>query len=190
VYFTSNRDGNFDLYSVAATGNGLTRLTKTAAPIQNRGPAISPDGQTVAFYRAGAAWGGNGLFLLKLKSGVVVHVAADWKGQTYFDPAWSPDGTHLAFSSNQMGSNDIWTIAVIGSTTTQSPLRLTSSKYSDVHPAYSPDGRQIAFVSDRTGATEIYTMPATGNAVALPKQLTFDKAFKADPSWHLVTIGP
>jgi TolB protein len=134
---------------------------------------------------------GNGIFLLSLTTGRVTHVIADWSGATYFDPAWSPSGTQIAFASNRAGSNDIWTLAVLRSPAMPVPVRVTYGKYSEVHPAYSPDGRTLAFVSDRTGYTEIYTTPAQGNAVARPvTQLTFDKAFKADPSWHLVTIGP
>jgi Tol biopolymer transport system component len=191
VFFTSNRDGNFDLYSVSVKGTATRQLTKTSAPVQNLGPAVSPDGRTVVFSRTGAPRGGNGIFLLSLITGRLTHVIADWAGATYFDPAWSPSGSQIAYASNLMGSNDIWTVSVLNTTAHPTPMRMTYGKYSDVHPAFSPDGRTLAFVSNRTGYTEIYTTPAQGNAGTRPvTQLTFDKAFKADPSWHLVTIGP
>jgi Tol biopolymer transport system component len=191
VYFTSNRDGNFELYSVSIKGTNVRQLTKTSAPVQNLGPAVSPDGKTIVFNRTGAPWGGNGIFLLSLTTGRVTHVVADWNGATYFDPTWSPSGAQIAYTSNLMGSNDIWALDVLSTTAMPAPMRLTVSKYSDVHPAYAPDGRTLAFVSDRTGYTEIYTISLHSNAVVpAVTQLTFDKAFKADPSWHLVTIGP
>jgi TolB protein len=191
VYFTSNRDGNFDLFSVSIKGTGVRQLTQTSAPVQNLGPAVSPDGKTIVFYRTGAPRGGNGIFLLNSTTGRLTHVAADRSGATYVDPTWSPSGTQIAFASNLMGSNDIWTLNVLNSTATPAPVRVTFSKSSDVHPAYAPDGRTLAFVSDRTGYTEIYTIPLRNSAVVPGvTQLTFDKAFKADPSWHVVTIGP
>ena len=191
VYFTSNRDGNFDLFSVSSKGTAVRQLTKTSAPVQNLGPAVAPDGKTIAFYRTGAPLGGNGIFLLSMTTGRLTHVTADWNGATYFDPTWSPSGAQIAYASNLMGSNDIWTLDVLSTSTTRAPVRITLSKYSDVHPAYAPDGRTLAFVSNRTGYTEIYTTPLLGSTVVHPvTQLTFDKAFKADPSWHLVTIGP
>lgn len=190
VYFTSNRDGNYDLYSVSSRGTGLRQLTRTAAPVQNRGPAVSPDGKTIVFYRTGAPSGGNGIFLLNATTGVLTHVVADSNGATYFDPTWSPTGTQIAYASNVMGSDDIWTVN-LGAGAMQIPVRVTDSKSSDVHPAYSPDGRTLAFVSDRSGYTEIYTTPLQSTAVPRPvTQLTFDGAFKANPSWHVVTIGP
>lgn len=190
VYFTSNRDGNFDLYSVSIKGTDVRQLTKTAAPVENRGPAVSPDGKTLMFYRTGALGGGNGIFLLGLATGRLTYVVGGWHGTTYFDPTWAPSGRQIAYASNLMGSNDIWAVNVLG-TTPPNPVRMTTSKYSDTHPAYSPDGRTLAFVSDRTGYTEIYTTPVNATTVVPPvTQLTFDKALKGDPSWHLVTIGP
>src|SRR6267378_1774821 len=48
VVFTSYRDGNGELYSVAATGGGAERrlTTTTANEIQ---PALSPDGRQIAY---------------------------------------------------------------------------------------------------------------------------------------------
>ena len=42
IVFSSNRDGNFDLYGVKLNGQGLFRITKTEAPVQNLEPQVSP----------------------------------------------------------------------------------------------------------------------------------------------------
>jgi Tol biopolymer transport system component len=183
VFFTSNRSGHFELYSIGANGKGLTRLTKTESTVQNLAPAVSPDGKAVVYYRTGnGPLGMTGLYLLKVGSGTSVNLTWTFQGHSDFDPAWSPDGRRIAFTSDRMGSNDIWMVNTDGTNL----VRLTSSKFSEAHPAFSPDGRQLAFVSDRTGATEIFTLDLAGSSL-IPQvtQLTFDGAFKADPTWRL-----
>ena len=63
-------------------------------------------------------------------------------------PAWSPDGTMIAFSSFRSGkeridSQEIYTANLDGSAL----ARLTNNSVSDSHPAWSPDGTKIAFSS-------------------------------------------
>jgi TolB protein len=45
--FTSNRDGNNEIYAIAVDGTGLTRLTES--PESDVDPAWSPDGTRLAF---------------------------------------------------------------------------------------------------------------------------------------------
>jgi hypothetical protein len=47
IAFTSNRDGNAEIYVMYADGSGLTNLTRN--PASDAGPAWSPDGDTIAF---------------------------------------------------------------------------------------------------------------------------------------------
>lgn len=80
-------------------------------------------------------------------------------------PAWSPDGTRLAFYSGRSGNDDIWAINVDGSGEAQ----LTDDLASDRRPAWSPDGTKIVFDSDRGGSHDIWIMNADGSD---QKQLT------------------
>ena len=79
------------------------------------------------------------------------------------DPAWSPDGAHLVFSSSRSGNRTLWIAR--GDMTQSAPL--TSGDALDDHPVYSPDGRQIAFVSDRGGRRGIWVISAEGGAPRL-----------------------
>ena len=92
------------------------------------------------------------------------------------DPAWSPDGSRIAFAAERDGNLEIYTMNANG----ESPVRLTNSPAADNRPAWSPDGARIAFVTARDGNGEIYVMNADG---ASPVRLTNNIARDADPTW-------
>ena len=74
-----------------------------------------------------------------------------------YQPAWSPDGTKIAFGSNRDGNGEIYVMDVNGANV----VRLTTHSAEDGQPAWSPDGSKIAFVTARDGNAEIYLMNAT-----------------------------
>jgi Tol biopolymer transport system component len=80
-------------------------------------------------------------------------------------PAWSPDGTRIAFTSEEhIGGSYIFTMDASGSGITQITFDLDSS------PSWSPDGRQIVFHTDRSSsgaqdAPDIYVMNADGSGL-------------------------
>ena len=92
------------------------------------------------------------------------------------EPAWSPDGSKVAFATNRDGNFEISVINADG----QNPVRLTSSSAADRAPAWSPDGTKIAFTSFRDGNGEIYVMGADGSN---PVRLTNHPGFDTDPVW-------
>jgi dipeptidyl aminopeptidase/acylaminoacyl peptidase len=69
-------------------------------------------------------------------------------------PAWSPDGRRVAFTSNRTtnpdgnDNTDIWVVAADNTDKGQTLLRLTTNPGSDRSPAWSPDGKSIAYVTD------------------------------------------
>src|ERR1044072_1758660 len=60
---------------------------------------------------------------------------------------WSPDGNHIAFSSNRDGKSEIYVMNADGSNV----QRLTNNLSEDVGPKWSPDGGKILFGSGREG---------------------------------------
>lgn len=92
-------------------------------------------------------------------------------------PAWSPDGTKIAFWSNRDGNDEIYVMNQDGSGVT----RRTNDPSVDFRPRWSPDGTQIVFVSLRDGNFEIYVMNAGGSSP--PQRVTNHPATDADPTW-------
>ena len=101
---------------------------------------------------------------------LTTHAASDG------EPAWSPDGSRIAFFSDRDGNGEIYIMSADGS----SQGRLTNNAAYDGRPAWSPDGTRIAFVSDRDGNAEIYVMNVDGSS---PLRVTDHPASDGDPSW-------
>src|SRR5262249_47694690 len=74
------------------------------------------------------------------------------------EPAWSHDGTRVAFSSdrgNPLGSDyNIWVLDVASGELRQ----LTSDPADDDMPSWSPDDREIAFASTRDGGRSVWAV--------------------------------
>ena len=68
--------------------------------------------------------------------------------------------------------------------------RVTTLASNESHPTFSPYGDQLAFISDQTGATEIYSFGCPCRTALSRRrsekihQLTFDGAYKSNPTWH------
>jgi TolB protein len=76
-------------------------------------------------------------------------------------PAFSPDGTLVAFEGYAAGVtavSDVYVVPAAGG----APVKLTSGTGYNAGPAWSPDGSQIYFVSNRTGRYDVWKVPAAG----------------------------
>jgi Tol biopolymer transport system component/DNA-binding winged helix-turn-helix (wHTH) protein len=92
-------------------------------------------------------------------------------------PAYSSDGTRVAFESGRSGSEEIWISNADGLQT----VELTSfGKAWAGSPAWSPDGKQIAFDSNAAGNWDVYVIPSNGGK---PVRLTTNSAPEIRPNW-------
>ena len=105
-------------------------------------PVISPDGQQIAFAALGDLW-------VMPFSGAPRKLTDDAAVET--DPAWSPDGKSLAYSSDRSGSMQIWIRDLRAGSDRQltGPVRGEAvpalSIAAPMQAAWSPEGARIAF---------------------------------------------
>jgi hypothetical protein len=117
-----------------------------------RDPSLAPDGRRVAFSHNEASQ--SSLAITETVPGAAVQVV--WRGQPrdqVYQPAWSPDGTRIAFSAWRRGGlRDILIVELASGAITE----VTRDRAIDQAPAWSRDGRYLYFDSDRTGIANIY----------------------------------
>jgi Tol biopolymer transport system component/imidazolonepropionase-like amidohydrolase len=101
-------------------------------------PTLSPDGRAIAFRAL------NDIYLLPI-GGRARPLTGDrfWK----VDPAFSPDGAALAYSSDRGGTLDLW----LRDLASGEDRQLTRFKDAAVSAAWSRDGKRIAFLSQNGG---------------------------------------
>jgi TolB protein len=176
IAFSAFVDGNWDIYALRVSDHPAdhedpsSRLIRlTSHPAEDRYPAFSPDGRTLAFAsRRDGAWN---LYTLT-PEGTISQLTDDpaYDGA----PAWSPDGRRLAFDSMRNGNLDVWLIEVERAAgqvaAIQAPINLTSESTSgECDPVWSPDSTQIAFTSWRYEDKDLFALDLETSQV---RQLT------------------
>jgi Tol biopolymer transport system component len=98
------------------------------------------------------------------------------------EPAWSPDGKRIAFSSKREGSFDIFVMTREGKDVT----RLTTTGADDSHPTWSPDGKRIAFA--RSGRIDVMSAEGSGvRGIGPAAERDNDPAWSPDGRWIAYT---
>jgi len=115
---------------IVVAGVGLFAGTN---PLWMRYPAISPDGERIAFsYK-------DDLYTVPAKGGLAVqltsHPAYDFK------PVWSPDGKYIAFASDRFGNFDVFLVPSRGG----EPRRLTYNSAGQTPNCFTRDGKHVVF---------------------------------------------
>ncbi len=96
--------------------------------------------------------------------------------QPIISPAWSPDGTRLAYVSFETGKAVIY----IQSLATGGRRVLANFKGSNSAPAWSPDGTRLAIVLTRDGRSQLYLINADGTGL---RRLSHSPAIDTEPNW-------
>lgn len=196
IAFMSDRDGDYEIYSVSPTGSGRQQLTDNT--VFDAYPAWSPSGQKVAFVKARKprpGSGGNEIYKMNSDGSNVVRLTDNPGFDTL--PAWSPNGGKIVFFSrgNEAGEvgASLYTMLADGTRRTKildSGTGQPGDLYIGVNvevarnsnPSWSPDGKRIAFGAfhfDSSGFLQpaLYTVNRDGSDLSL----LVDNA--DDPDW-------
>lgn len=138
MLFSSERDGNPEIYVSAIDGSDPVRLT--FHPASDVDPDISPDGRRVVF--ASDRTGDVEIFAMDIEGGEPTNLTND-AGQDSW-PRWSPDGTRIVFHSDRDGQTEIYLMNADGSGLT----RVTTHDGPDVFAEWFPDGSRLLFRRD------------------------------------------
>jgi Tol biopolymer transport system component len=132
------------LWTAAADGSDVREVAGTPDVYYTvpMGPALSPDGSQIVFFRPEAGPNGD-LWVVPADGGPAYQLTFDLREGGW--PCWTPDGNTIVFSSARGGSRTLWQIPVIGG----EPVPLTSGAGEDDQPDISPDGRHLAYTSVR-----------------------------------------
>ena len=158
-------DFNRDIYTVAPDGSRLTRVTDTPGHVEWE-PVWSPDGRLAMVRAPFFVWDQDELIIMSADGTDPVRVAG---GMDISQPAWSPDGSHIAFVEGALRLGlgaDVFTFCTpVDSSYIQAPARLFVAEVASAtavplldlvsadgclllpQPQWSPDGMKIALAS-------------------------------------------
>ena len=172
IYFVSSRSGSKEIWVMDYDGQHQHPITHLGTI--SLSPRISPDNSRLAFASLGRDGWAIRMYSLELDR--LVAFSAGAAGGSNQSPAWSADGTRIAFSSARTGNPEIWVADSSGGNL----RKLTNFRGPNVSPTWNPrTNAQLAWVSGRTGLPQIYTMDLDG---ANNQRIT-DGGYAVSPSW-------
>ena len=188
IVFSSDRGhtGQYDLYLFDAVQSGY-RLLKDLnhATASDSSPALSADGQLIAFVSARGASGTDLYIYERLSCGFVSTPGLNSPGSET-DPTFTGNTRRLAFVRDTLGHRRIRLVNGGSITYETLPGLDTLAAFDDWSPAPDQTGDRIAFVSNREGAPHIYLYERAGpsvdslSALRVPGARDFDPALTPD----------
>jgi serine/threonine protein kinase len=162
IAYASTRTGVAQIYLTGLLGDEAIAITNM--PSGACQPSWSPDGSRLVFTSPCAikkdSYQGSDLYIINADGSGLVQLPSS-PGGGDFEPAWSPDGQYIAFTSMRDGYMQIYSYTIddgsfrrLVDTKTNKPAR---------QPAWSPDGRKIVYAYQRVTTFELWMMSSLGS---------------------------
>ncbi len=182
AFHAGMRESSYGLYLTNARGTTLQRLT------QDDGDYVhvywSPDSTQIIYvqYEFASSTTDGTIYTMDIEAlfsddEAAMDIAIMPLVRGIF-PAWSPDGSAVAYVSNETGVDEIYLLDLLSEEIIQ--LTFGSPFFQSTTPDWTPDGR-IIFSSNRMGTFDVYSMARDGSDV---RRLT-DTPYDAQaPAWR------
>lgn len=180
IVFSSNRDGNYEIYIMDTDGENLEQLTDNLGNAY--APEISPKYNRIAFTLAS----GNqqDIWVMRMDGGNARPFTATGSA---IDPSWAPDAGEILFAGTRQGINSLFTVQA---SENSKPKRVTGNDV-DVggRNDWSPNGDRVAFYAGPNGGHEIYTANLNGEDLIQHTQGgdNLGPSFSPDGEWLAFT---
>lgn len=164
ILFSSTAGGGYaQIFIANANGSNMRRLTNVRAVEVE--PKVNPKNGSEVVFVSGRS-GPQQIYRMNIEGTDVVRLTTG-EGEAS-NPAWHPEGQHIAFAWTrgfEPGNFNIFVMDVA----TRRVDQLTHGAGRNENPTWAPDGKHIVFASRRSGRMQIYTMLADGTQI---RQLT------------------
>jgi TolB protein len=173
VFSSTAAGGSAQLFICNLDGSGLRRLSSSSSiDIE---PKVNPRTGAELVFTSGRS-GPPQIYKMNMDGANAVRLTSG-EGDAV-NPAWHPDGQHIAFSWTKgydPGNYNIFIMDVA----TRKIVQLTHGAGRNENPYWAPNGRHLVFSSNRSGSNQIWTMLADGSQL---KQLT-TQGRNGNPVW-------
>jgi len=177
IAFTSDADGNYEIYTMDPDGGDVRQLTFTAPPIQHVGPKYSPDGSQLLYATdedEEDPANQQDIWVMPAGGGAGTRLTRGINDRE--SRGWSPDGKRIVTQTVEDGVGQLVVLNADGTglrritdfppgTPRFAPGGIFPVMSGAVTPAWSPGGDRIAFASNHEGNYDVYVIAPDGTGL-------------------------